>query len=158
MMAIPFFSKRFLPTVVDIMVIRIKFDHSHPFEFTDSKNIDVHSCCFLLDYLQFTLIHGSNIPVSYAIWCFTASDFTFTNRHIHSWASFLLQPSHFILSGAISNFPLLFHSIILDTFWWGVGGVITFFLFALFMVLAARILEWFAIPSSRGPHFVRTPH
>ena len=25
-------------------------------------------------------------------------------------------------------------------------------------VLAARILEWFAIPSSRGPHFIRTLH
>ena len=29
-------SKEFLPTVVDIMVIWIKFAHSHPFSFTDS--------------------------------------------------------------------------------------------------------------------------
>ena len=29
-------SKQFLPTVVDIMVISIKFTHSRPFEFTDS--------------------------------------------------------------------------------------------------------------------------
>ena len=29
-------SKGFLPTVVDIMVIWIKFAHSSPFEFTDS--------------------------------------------------------------------------------------------------------------------------
>ena len=32
----PISSKGFLPTVVDIMVIRIKFTHSHPFQFTDS--------------------------------------------------------------------------------------------------------------------------
>ena len=29
-------SKGFLPTVVDIMVISVKFTHSSPFEFTDS--------------------------------------------------------------------------------------------------------------------------
>ena len=29
-------SKGFLPTVVDIMVIRVKFTHSSPFSFTDS--------------------------------------------------------------------------------------------------------------------------
>ena len=32
---------------------------------------------------------------------FAASDFTFTTRHIHSWVSFLLWPSCFILSGVI---------------------------------------------------------
>ena len=35
-------------------------------------------------------------------------DFTFTTRHIHSWASFLLWSSFFILIGANSNHPLLF--------------------------------------------------
>ena len=34
---------------------------------------------------------------------FIASDFTFVTRHSHNWASFLLWPSCFILSGAISN-------------------------------------------------------
>ena len=47
--------------------------------------------------------HGPNISGSYAILYFIASDFTFTARHIHNWAMFLLLPSHFILSGAISN-------------------------------------------------------
>ena len=42
--------------------------------------------------------------------------FTFTSRHIHSWASFLLWPSHFMLPRAISNCPPLFPSSILDTF------------------------------------------
>jgi len=36
------------------------------------------------------LIHEPNIPGFYAILFFTASDFTFTTRHIHSWALFLL--------------------------------------------------------------------
>ena len=39
----------------------------------------------------------------------------FTTRHIHNLASFLLWPIRFILSGAISNCPLLFLSSILDT-------------------------------------------
>ena len=55
-------------------------------------------CHLLLDHIQFTLIHGPNIPGSFAILFFTALDFTtFTTRHIHSWASFLLWLSHFIL-------------------------------------------------------------
>ena len=29
-------SKGFLPTVIDIMIISVKFSHSSPFEFTDS--------------------------------------------------------------------------------------------------------------------------
>jgi len=36
--------------------------------------------------------------------------FTFTMRHIHSWASFLLWPSSFILSGGVSNCPSFFPS------------------------------------------------
>ena len=50
---------------------------------------------------------------------FTVLDFTFTTQHIHIWTSFLLWPSCFILSGAISNCPLLFPSRMLDTFWSG---------------------------------------
>ena len=44
---------------------------------------------------------------------FTALDFTFTTRHIHNWASFLLWISLFILSGAVY---LLFLSSKLDTY------------------------------------------
>ena len=60
----------------------------------------------LHDHVQFTLLHGPNVPGSYAILFFTALGFTFTTRHTHSWASFLLRPSCFILSGAVSNCPL----------------------------------------------------
>ena len=49
-------------------------------------------------------------------------------------------PSHFILPGAISNCHsfLPFHTV--------------------YVVLAARILEWVVISSSSGPCFVRTLH
>ena len=57
-----------------------------------------------------------NIPGSYALFLFTSSNFTFTPRHIHNWASFAIWPSCFILSGTISNCHLLFSSSILDTF------------------------------------------
>ena len=53
---------------------------------------------------------------SYAIMFFTAPDFTFTTRDIHNWVSFLLWPSLFILSWAVSNCPLLFPCGLLDTF------------------------------------------
>ena len=60
-------SKGFLPTVVDKMVIWVKFIHSSLSYFTDSQNVDVHSCHLLFDHFQFALIHGPNIPGSYAI-------------------------------------------------------------------------------------------
>ena len=63
------------------------------------------------DHFQLALIHGPNIPDSYAILLFTASDFTFTIRHIHNWALFLIWLSLFIPSGAIS---MLFSSGIMD--------------------------------------------
>ena len=96
------FSKGFLPRAIDIKIIWIKLSLPYPFGFTDFWNIDAHSCHLLLDHIQFTLIHGPNVPSSYAILFFTALDFTFTTRHIHNWASFPLWPSCFILSGTIS--------------------------------------------------------
>ena len=73
--------------------------------------------------------------------------FTFTTRHIHNWESLPLGPSHFILSGAISNCPLLFPSSILDIFW-HVGSspaVISFFLFILSMGFSQQEY-WNALP------------
>ena len=63
----------------------------------------------LFNHFQFTLIHGSNIPGSYAILFFTAFDFVSITSHIHKWVLFLLWLHLFILSGVIS--PLLSHSI-----------------------------------------------
>ena len=146
-------SKGFLPTVVDVMVIWVKFTHSSPLEFTDSLNVDVHSCHLLFDHFQFALIHGPDIPGSYAILLFTALDFASITSHIHNWVLFLLWLHPFILSGVIS--PLISSSI-LGTYWPGE------FLFQcpIFLpfhtvhgVLKARILKWFTIPFSSGPHF-----
>jgi len=74
---------------------------------------------------------------------------------------FLLWLSLFVLPGAISNCYPLFPSSILYTF--PPGGLIfqchNFLpLPTVHGVLTARILEWFAILSSSGPHFVRTLH
>ena len=115
----------------------------------------------LLDHIQFTLIHGPNIPGSYAILFFIALDFAFTNRYFHNWVSFLIQPMCLILSGDISNCLLLFPSSILDVF--QPGGLIFWYhnflpFHIIHRVLMARILEWFVISSTSGPHFVRTLH
>jgi len=62
------------------------------------------------------LIHGPDIPGSYAILLFTESDLASITSHIHNWVLFLLWLHPFILSGAIS--PLISSSI-LGTYWPG---------------------------------------
>ena len=60
--------------------------------------------------------NGPNIPGSYAILFFIASDSTSITSHIHIWALFPLWLCLFILSGVI--FPL-FSSSVLGTYWPG---------------------------------------
>ena len=104
------------------------------------------------------LIHGPNIPGSYAILLFTASDLASITSHIHNWVLFLLWLRPFILSGVSS--PLISSSIM------GTYRPREFIfqcsIFLLFHtvhgILKARILKWFAIPFSSGPHFVRLLH
>ena len=101
----------------------------------------------LFDHFQFALIHGPNIPGSYAILLFTASDFTFITSHIHNWVLFLLWLHLFILSGVISP---LFSSSILGTYRPGefiLQCPIFLPFHTVYGVLKARILKWFAIPS-----------
>ena len=111
-----------------------------------------------LDHIQFILIHDLKSPGSYSVFFFMASDFIFTSRHIHSWASFPLWPSLFTLSGAISP---LFPNSILGIF---LPGVLIFQCYSFFPfhaaygVFQAKILEWVAISSFSGPYFVRTLH
>ena len=66
------------------------------------------------------MIHGPNSPGSYAIFFFTALNFTSITSHIHKWffvfCFFLLWLHVFILSGVIS--PLLSSSV-LDMYWPG---------------------------------------
>ena len=112
-------------------------------------------CHLLLDHIWFTLIHERNISGSYAILFFTAWDFTFTTRHIHNWASFLLWSSHFFLSGTVSSCPPLFPSL---ACWMpsDLGdsscSVIIFLPFlTVYGVLQTRMLKLVAISSSSGP-------
>ena len=107
--------------------------------------------------LSFTF-HGPNVPGSDAILLFIASDFTLITSHIHNWVLFSLWHCLFIFSGVIS--PLISRSI-LGTYWPGkfIFQCPIFLPFhAVHGVLKARILKWFAIPFSSGPHFFRTLH
>jgi len=107
---------------------------------------------------QFTLIHGPNIPGSYAVLFFIASDFTSITSYIHNWVLFLIWLCLFILSGGISP---LFSSSILATYRPG-EFIFQCHIFLPFHtvhgILKARILKWFATPFFSGPHFVRTLH
>ena len=66
----------------------------------------------LFDHFQFTLIHGPDIPGSYAISFFLAMDFTSITSHIHC-QMFSLWFCLFILSACIS---LLLSNSILGTY------------------------------------------
>ena len=96
------------------------------------------------------------VPMQY--YSLQTLDFTFTRRHIHNWALFLLWLSLFIPFGAIS---LLFCSSILGTYLPG-GFIFQCHIFLSFHtvhgVLKVRILKRFAILFSKQLHFVRTLH
>ena len=112
----------------------------------------------MFDHFQFALIHGPNIPASYAVLPFTASDFTSITSHIHNCVLFSLWLCLFILSGIIS---LLISSSILGTYQPGefIFQCPIFLPFhTVHGVLKARILKWLAILFSSGAHFVRTLH
>ena len=113
---------------------------------------------FLFDHFQFALIHGPNIPDSYAWLFFTASEFTSITNHIHNWTLFLLWLCLFNLSGIISP---LFSSSILGRYRPG-EFIFQCHIFSpshtVHGFLKARILKWLGILSSSGPCFdtVRT--
>ena len=111
-----------------------------------------------LTNFQVALIHGPNIPSSYAILFFIALDFTFITSHIHNWVLFLFCLCLFILSGVFS--PLISSSILgpyqCEEFIFQCPIFLPFH--TVHGVLEARILKWFAIPFSSGPRFVRTLH
>ena len=144
-------SKGFFPTVVDKMVIWIKFTHSSTFLVYWFLKCHCSPLPPPVWPLQFTLIHGTKILGFYAIPFFTALDFTFTTRHVHNWVSFLLWPRCFILFEAVSNCSLQFSSSILVTFQagWPIFWCHIFLQFhTVHGVLMARILEWVAVSFS----------
>ena len=101
-------------------------------------------CHLLLDDIQFTLIHGPNIPGSYAILFFTASDFTSITSHIHNWALFCF--------GSVSVFfPKLFLHWFPVPYWAPTNlgsslfSVLSFCLFTLLMAFS-RQEYWSGLP------------
>ena len=111
---------------------------------------------FAISYL--TTFNLPNISGSYVILLFLALDFTSITSHIHNCVLFLLWLHLFILSGVISP---LFSSSILGTYRPGefiFQRPIFLPFHTVHWVLKARILKWFAIPFSSGPHSVRPLH
>ena len=150
--------KGFLPTVIYIMVFWVKFAHSSPFSFTGASNVDIHYCLLLFDHFQFALIHGPNIPGSYAILLFTTLDFTYIISHIHNWVLLVLWLHLFIFSGGIS--PLISSSILATC---QPGEFI--FQCPIFLpfytahgVFKPRELKCFSIPFSSEPSLARILH
>ena len=99
-------------------------------------------CHLLFDHFWLVLIHGPNIPGSYAILLFTALEFTSITSHIYNLL--LLWLCLFILSGAIS--PLI-SSGILGTSNLGSSSfsVLSFCLFILFRRFS-RQEYWSGLP------------
>ena len=107
------------------------------------------------DHFQFALIHGPNIPGSYAILLFTALEFTSITSPIHSWYCFCFD--------SISSFflELFLHCSVLGAYRPGefIFQCPIFLPFhTVYGILKTRILKWFANPFSSGPYFVRTLH
>ena len=149
-------SKGFLPTVVDIMVIWIKFTLSHPFSSLISNN--VHSCQLLSDQFQFTMIPGPNFPGSYAI-------LFLHHRILFSPLDTSTTEHSFCFDSAFSFFLELFLCFSPVAYWAPTNlgsssfSVISFCLFILFMgILRQKFWNCFAIPFFSGPHFVNTLH
>ena len=150
-------SKGFLPTIVDIMVIWVKFTHSSPFYFTDPKmsTFTLAISCLTTSNLPWYMDPTFQVPMQY-----------FSLQH---WT---LLPSPVISTtgccfcfGSVTSFFLeLFVYSSLVAYWAPTDlgsssfSVLSFCLFYCSWVLKARILKWFAIPFSSGPHFVITLH
>ena len=109
-------SKGFLPIVVDIIAIWIKFTISIHFSSLIPKTLMFTVAISCLTTSSITLIHRPNIPGSYVILFFMALNFTLTTTYIHNWVWFLLWLNLLILSGSTS---LLFSSTTLGIYWPG---------------------------------------
>ena len=104
--------------------------------------------------LTTSLLHGPNIPGSYAIFFFTASNFTSFTSHIHNWVLFLLWLCFFILSGVFSFFSrIILHTYRPGEFIFQCHIFLPFY--TVHGVLKARILKQLGFPFSSGSCFTR---
>ena len=101
----------------------------------------------MLDHVQFTLIPGPNIPGSYAVLFFTASDFTFTTSHITTERRFCYgSASSSFLELCLCSSPVAcWTSSDLGKEGCSSSGVISFCLFILFMAFL-RQEYWSGLP------------
>ena len=92
-------------------------------------------CFFFPTKSNLSLLHGPNIPGSYAMLFFTALDFMFTTRHIHNWASFRFGPATSfcleLLVIALNSYPVAYWTP--SDLGGSSSSVISFCLFILFM-------------------------
>ena len=132
---------------------------------------DVCSSDLLFDHFQFALIHGSDIPGSYAILLFTALDLASITSHIHSWVLFLLWLHPFMgysswvaksrtrlkcLSSLAGEQRIIIKpgkatqgsEVIVAQ---SCPTLCDHMDYTVHGILQARILEWVAFPFSRGP-------
>ena len=86
----------------------------------------------MFDHFQFALIDGPDIPGSYALFLFTASDLASITNPIHNWVLLLRWLHPFILSGVTS--PLFSSSILAPTDLGSSFSVLSFCLFIRVMV------------------------
>ena len=105
---------------------------------------EVHSCHLLFDHFQSALIHGTNIPGTYAILLFTASDLASITSSIHNWVLFLLWLHPFIPSGVILHWSPVAYWAPTDP---GSSSfsALSFCLFILFMGFSKQIY-WSGLP------------
>ena len=110
--------------------------------------MDVYSCCCLPDHVQFTLIHGPNIPGSYAVLFFIALGFTSITRHVHNWVELLVVVPH---SSPVAHWTPSERG----------AHLLVSYLFA-FLCSSwgshSKYTGVVCIPSSSGSHFARTLH
>ena len=103
-----------------------------------------NSCHLLFDHFQFALIHGPDIPGSYAIFLFTASDLASITSHIHSWYCFCFGsiPS-FFLELFVHWSPVAYWAA--TDLWSSSFSILSFCLFILFMGFS-RQEYWSSLP------------
>ena len=83
--------------------------------------------CLIMSSLPWFMNLTFQVPMWY---CCLQHWTLLSSLNIHSWLPFPLWHSLFILSGAISNWPLPFSCSILDTFWPGGAYLLVSYLFA----------------------------
>ena len=111
--------------------------------------------CLITSNLPWFMDLTFQVPMQYC--SYSIGPCFYHQSHPH-WVLFLLWLHPFILSGVIS--PLISSSV-LGTYWPGeflLQYPIILSFHTVHGVLKARILKWFAIPFSSGPHCVRPLH